>query len=100
MNNSPMNLDSIRQPKPSVGVSDVTKKERVYNAPNVGIVNPPTITKTPLEDTLVIKKQENPKMRYLLTPKSNKGFKFHNIFSLGIIGCSIGALLSLLKKKK
>ena len=98
MNNAPLNIDSIRQPKPSVG--NTPSKERVYNAPNVGIVSPPTISKTPLGDTLAIKKQENPRMMYKLTPKSNKGFKFHNLFSLGIIGCSIGALLSLLKKKK
>ena len=97
MNNASLNIDSIRQPKPSVG--SVSKKERVYNAPNVGVVSPPVISKTPLNDTLTIKRQENPRMKYMLTPKSNKGFKFHILFSLGIIGCSIGALLKLLKKK-
>lgn len=98
MNNSPLNLNSIRQPKPDVGQKET--KERTYTAPKVGVIKPPFVSTTPLGDSLAIKKQETPRMKYKFTPKSNKGFKFHNIFSLGIFGCSIGALLKLLKKKK
>ena len=97
MNNSPLNLNSIRQPAPSVSN---TKKERVYNAPNVGALAVPSISTTPLADTMAIKKQENPRTAYKLTPKSNKGFKLQNVFSIAIAGCSIGALLELLKKAK
>lgn len=94
-----MNLNSIRQPAPSIQSVANEQKERTFNAPNVGVVDVPSISKTPLSDTLFIKKQENPRMKYLLSPKSKKGFKLQNIFSLAIAGCSIGALLKLLKKK-
>ena len=98
MNNSPMNLNSIRQPAPSVGGDDA-QLERKFKLPNVGVVGVPTISKTPLGDVLALKKQENPKMAYKITPKSNKGFKLQTFFSLSIVGCSIGALLKLIKKK-
>ena len=98
MNNSPPNLNSIRQPAPSVGGSDA-QVERKFNLPKVGVLSVPTISKTPLGDVLALKKQENPKMAYKITPKSNKGFKLQTFFSLSIIGCSIGALLKLIKKK-
>lgn len=97
MNNSPLNLNSIRQPTPSVQNPNGTN-ERVFNRPNIGVVNPPSISSTPIDDTLEIKRQENPKMAYKITPKSRKGFKIQNLFSLGIFGCSIGALFELLKK--
>jgi len=98
MNNSSTNLNSIRQPAPSVQAPQ--NVERKFNKPNVGIVNPPTISRTPLDDTIAIKKKENPKMAYKLTPKSKKGLKLQSLFSLAIAGCSIGALLELLKKAK
>ena len=95
-----MNFFSIRQPAPEVKSDKSASTERTYNMPNVGVVDVPTISKTPLADTLFLKKQENPRMAYLLTPKPKKGFKLQNIFSLAIAGCSIGALLKLLKKTK
>ncbi|MBE7707340.1 MAG: hypothetical protein E7Z88_01405 [Cyanobacteria bacterium SIG27] len=98
MNNSPLNLNSIRQPAPSVGGSEV-QQERKFNLPNVGVVSVPNISKTPLSDVLALKKQQNPKMAYKLTPKSKKGFNLQAFFSLSIVGCSIGALLKLIKKK-
>lgn len=97
MNNSPLNLNSIRQPTPSVQNSQGAT-ERVFNRPNVGVISLPSISSTPVADTLEIKKSENPKMAYKLTTKSKKGFKLQNLFSLAIVGCSIGALLELLKK--
>ena len=98
MNNSPLNLNSIRQPAPSVQ-SSASQVERIINVPKVGVVCPPTISRTPMKDTIAIKKKENPRMAYKLTQKSNKGFKLQNVFSLVIASCSIGALLDLLKKK-
>lgn len=97
MNNSPSNLNSIRQPAPSVQ-KPKGSTERVFNRPKVGVVTLPAISNTPVADTLEIKKKENPKMAYKLTSKSNKGFKIQNLLSLGIFGCSIGALFELLKK--
>ena len=103
-----MNLDSIRQPTPnvvgenssSIKPDNKTKNEpKKFNLPIVGVVDVPTISKTPLVDTLVKKEQENPHIIYKLTPKSNRGFNLQNLFSLSIVGCSIGALLSLIKKK-
>lgn len=99
MNNAPLNINSIRQPAPNAQNTTNNQTERQYNLPNVGVVSPPAISRTPMADTMTLKKQENPRMAYKLTPKSIKGFKLQNIFSLAIAGCSIGALLKLLKKK-
>ena len=98
MNNAPANLNSIRQPAPSVQNTAAAQTERKFNIPKVGIVTPPSISKTPLSDTVTIKKQENPRMAYKLTSNAKKGFKLQGFFSLAIVGCSIGALLKLLKK--
>lgn len=98
MNNSPVNNNSIRQPSPSIGGSEVPK-ERVFNLPKVGVVDVPKISKTPLSDVLILNKEQNPKMAYKLTPRPNKGFKLQTFFSLSIFGCAIGALFSLLRKK-
>lgn len=101
MNNSPSISNSIRQPAPSV--SDAKKSnedviDRKYNAPNVGVVTLPQISKTPLADTITIKKQENPQSKYKFSLKTIKGFKIQNFCSIAIMGCSIGALLQLLRK--
>jgi len=63
------------------------------------VVDVPTISKTPLADTLVLKEQQNPRTIFKFTPKSNRGFDMQNTFSLAIVGCAIVALLNLLKKK-
>ncbi|MBQ4647016.1 MAG: hypothetical protein IJB79_06680 [Candidatus Gastranaerophilales bacterium] len=98
MNNAPANLNSIRQPAPSVQSANGAPVERKYNTPNVGILEVPVISRTPLLDTMTIKRQENPRTIYKFTTNANKGFKLQNFFSLAIVGCSIGALLKLLKK--
>lgn len=97
MNTAPLNFTSIRQPAPSVQNASVAPGERKFNIPHVGVVMPPSISKTPLADTVATKKQENPRMAYKLTTNANKGFKLQGFFSLAIAGCSIGALLKLLK---
>ena len=99
MNNATLNKNSIRQPAPSVANPN-NSTQRKFNLPNVGIVSVPSISKTPLGDTLAIKKQENPRMAYKLTPKSNKGLNFQNVISLLIAGCSIVALFSFKGKGK
>ena len=107
MNNASLNTNSLRQPTPSldgdiqkqqkrkIEVSPVTRK---FNAPVVGTVDVPSISKTPIADTLVIKRQENPRTIYKLTGKSKSGFNFQNFSSLIIVGCSLVALLSGKKK--
>ena len=104
MSSASLNVNSLRQPTPSV-VGDLQQAEvanqkqaKKLNVPNVGVVDVPTISKTPVGDTLAIKKQENPRMAYKLTRKSNKGFNLQNFFSLSIVGCAIVALLSGRKK--
>lgn len=99
MNNATLNLNSIRQPAPSVATSNDTT-QRKFNLPTVGVVNVPSISKTPLGDTLALKKQENPRTAYKLTPKSNKGLNFQNVTSLLIAGCSIVALFTMKGKGK
>ena len=104
MNSADVNFNSLRQPAPSVAgdlrqaeVAD-KKQAKIFNIPNVGVVDVPTISKTPMADTLVIKKQENPRTIYKLTSKGNKGFNLQNFFSLSMVGCAIAALLSGRKK--
>ena len=102
MNNAPMNIDSIRQPNPNVvGAKDASSNQpaKTFNYPKVGVADVPTLSKTPLADTLVIKEQQNPKPKLQLPKKSNRGFNVQNLLSFTIFGCSIGALLMLLKKK-
>ena len=104
MNSADVNFNSLRQPAPSVAgdlqQAEVANKKqsKVINMPKVGVVDVPTISKTPMADTLVIKKQENPRTIYKLTPRSTKGFNLQNFFSLSIVGCAIVALLSGRKK--
>ena len=98
MNNAALNLNSIRQPSPNVGKEE--NQQHKVNLPKVGVVTVPTISQTPLGDTIELKRKENPKMAYKLTPKSKKGLKLQSLFSLAIAGCSIEALLELLKKTK
>ena len=99
MNNATLNLNSIRQPAPSVATSNDTT-QRKFNLPTVGVVNVPSISKTPLGDTLALKKQENPRTAYKLTPEKKKGSNFQNVISLLIAGCSIVALFTMKGKGK
>ena len=99
MNNATLNKSSIRQPAPNVANTNDTT-QRKFNFPNVGVVNVPSISKTPLGDTIAIKKQEHPKMAYKLTPERKKESNFQNVVSLLIAGCSIVALFALKGKGK
>ena len=100
MNNANLNINSIRQPAPNVAQATSEVQQRQFNLPKVGVVSVPKISKTPLADTLALKKQENPRTAYKLTPKSNKGLNFQNVISLLVAGCSIVALFSFKGKGK
>ena len=101
MNNANLNINSIRQPAPNVAQATSEVQQRQFNLPKVGVVSVPKISKTPLADTLALKKQENPRTAYKLTIENNKkGLNFQNAISLLIAGCSIIALFSFKGKGK
>ena len=100
MDNATLNTTSIRQPAPSVANPNNTPVQRKFKLPNIGIATVPSISKTPLGDTLAIKKQENPRTAYKLTLKNKKGLNFQDVTSLLIAGCSIVALLTFKGKGK
>lgn len=103
-------INSIKQPAPSIVTaanksSEIQKNEvlqpkRKINAPNVGVVDVPNITKTPISDMLTIKKQENPRMAYKVAEKKNGLFKFYNIATIGISAASLYCILELIMKIK
>ena len=96
------NLNILKQPAPQV-VSEEPKKDskkRVFNIPKVGVVDVPKISKTPLADTIAIKKKENPHTVYKLTNNRKPKPTFENMSTFGIIGLGFLALLSLFKRKK
>ena len=66
------------------------KPKRKINTPNVGVVDAPNISRTPIADFLQLKKDENPKTAYKLTTKNKvKGVNLSNILSVAIGVCSI-----------
>lgn len=108
MDNAIANLNSIRQPNPTIGGQNVVVQNQSNlvqnnptktNVPKIGVVEVPTISTTPLADTLTLKKQQTPKIKLKYISKSNRDFNLHNICSFSVIGCAIIALLSLKKKK-
>ena len=96
------NLNVLKQPAPEI-ISDESKKDskkRVFNIPKVGVVDVPNISKTPIADTITLKKQENPHTIYKLTNDRRPKPTFDNMSTLGIIGLGFIAFLSLFKRKK
>ena len=88
------NLNIPKQPAPEV-ISDNSKnkKKKIFNVPKVGVVDVPNISKTPLADTVAIKKQENPHTVYKLTSDKKPKATFDNVSTFGIIGLGFLALL-------
>lgn len=77
------------------------KQTRAYNYPKVGVVEVPEITQNPVGDLLELKKQENPKTAYKLTPKRIKNIKFINFASILTCVLGLGAgIVEILKIKK
>ena len=95
----------IKQPSPDVAngdIRDIQDIKREFNTPKVGGVDVPPISKTPMADTLALKKEENPRKKYLLTDKK-PNIKFNNFASITIGALGITALtveIAKLFKKK
>lgn len=100
MDNAVANFNSIKQPSPNIAGQNaaVQNKERIYNAPYLGAIDVPNISRTPLTDTMIINQQKHPKPKIKIAPKADKGFNLQNIFSFAILGSSLIALLRLIKK--
>lgn len=108
--NSILNSAAIKQPKPSVGekapeaniqaqTKTVKKPKREIVRPQVGVVDAPQISTTPMSDTITIKKQENPHTVYKLSSKNKKPFHFQSAMSSIVAGCGILAVISTAVKK-
>ncbi len=110
MDNALNNITNlIKQPKPDIkgsdtaaadSASEVKKPKRQIKRPHVGVLATPNISKTPITDTLELRKQENPHTIYKLTGQKKPKFSYREIVSLSVIGMGIISLLSLIKKKK
>ncbi len=96
--------NSVKQPLPSTmednsnvqntsSTATETKEQRKYNRPNVGVVEVPTISRTPMADTVQIKKQENPYTVYKYIPKPKITGNFQKYASIGTFVLGIGALI-------
>ncbi len=99
--------NNIKVPEPNVVNStskntaseskDIQKRKaplRQYNRPNVGVLNVPDISKTPLTDTFIKKRQDNPQMKYKFKSNTNyqQGLKPNAIVSIGILLAGIMAI--------
>ena len=100
-------VSKIKQPEPSVltqnskvtGADAKNYKVIQYNN-NIGVVNTPKISRTPIRDMLEIKRRENPYTVYKLKFKEYIPEKISSIASAGIILCGIASLLKFIKKSK
>ena len=97
-------ISNIKQPAPSTignnqeNKENQEKKYRILPSRNIGMVDAPSISKTPLGDMISIKKEENPKAKYQ-NYSNKKDLSAVNIISLtGVFVCSILSLLKLRKK--
>ena len=89
---------NLFQPKPAIDSNkEAEKNYKLIKGPNVGVINPPTISKTPLGDTLCLKKQENPRMAYKVTQNKAKPDFLNTASFLLITACSIAAIFNFKK---
>lgn len=101
-------INSIKQPAPNIvsgnnkenNNTEAQKPKRKINSPNVGVVDVPNITNTPISDTINLKKQENPKMAYKLNEDRKGLFKFHNFATIGISSISLYCIIDFISKIK
>ena len=100
----------IKQPPPSTmeansNTSNITKSDtqpaiqRKFNRPNVGVVTPANISKTPMADSIEIRKKENPQSKYKYIPKLKIKGNFQKIVSTGVFLGGISALLATAIKR-
>lgn len=104
-------FQAIKQPPPSIAVDknktatqtnaqlNSTTTKRKYNRPNVGVIAPMALSRTPLGDTLQKKEQENPYTVYKLNPTRKKIGNFQSLLSLGTFVLGGVTLLKALAKK-
>ena len=103
MQNVSTNLNAFKQPEPEIVKNQNASKNPVFKYPNVGVLQVPTISKTPVADTIALKKKENPKTAYkvdLRNKKLLKGFNWQTFSSVAIVICGILAFLTRGKKVK
>lgn len=91
-------FNKIKSPEPNLVSSQKTDPKRKIKRPNVGVVNVPQISSTPLADTLSINKQENPHTIYKLTNKKDSFLNLNNLASIGILACGGYLTLPYIKK--
>ena len=73
-------------------------KQRQYNRPQVGVLNVPTISKTPVYDAYVAKQKEMPYTKYKIANTDRiKNLNINNLISGSIF---ILGLISLFSRKK
>ena len=97
MENSTVN--KIKSPEPNLVTNKKeTKPKRKIKKPNVGVVNVPKISNTPLADTLVMKKIENPHTIYKQTTSKYSFLNLHNVSTIGIFAC--GGIMTIPHIKK
>ena len=97
-----VNSTAAKQPAPSVGEAKnetaPQKPARKYNRPSVGVVDVPNISKTPIEDTLVLKKKEYPRMKYKYISTKGKIDRFAALLSVSTVALGIMAAFGFRKK--
>lgn len=104
----------VKQPAPNIQTNQNTaqntlttqeatekteSKYKIIQNPNVGVINLPFITKTPLTDTIELKSKEMPYTKYKTNDGKKKLFSLHTLAFGTTITCGILAFLSLFKKK-
>ena len=74
------------------------EKYKIIKPPHVGEIIVPKISKTPLCDTIELRKKETPKIKYKSNTKKTSLLSIHSMAFLTTITCSIIALTGLIKK--
>ncbi|MBR2069086.1 MAG: hypothetical protein IJ877_04905 [Candidatus Gastranaerophilales bacterium] len=97
-------LSKVKQPAPAISgaVTETTdsqgKKYKIIQGPNVGVVDVPKISKTPITDWIELKREEIPHTVYKLSEKKYSLRGMHTTVGLGVIACGIYSLLKIFKK--
>ena len=90
-------VNLLKQPAPSVE-NNSKLQTRKYNRPQVGVVEAPNLSKTPVKDMVDLKKKENPYTIYKIKEKKNKYFNFYGLTSLGVAVLGVLSAVKLIKK--
>ena len=98
-------ISKIKQPEPKIANPQIVevqdKKYKVIrNNLNIGVVDTPQTSRTPIRDWVELKRQENPYTVYKIKSKNYSMENIHTFASAGIVMCGIASLLSLIKMLK